>query len=121
MFPTMFPTMFPMTNIFRSSTSTSNMMEKEIHNGKIVRDVEVQSYNKRDPQHNDFLVKGQINRKPFYITNMVNNGPRHISFRRPIRQTYKIKHSRGKRCKKTDLSKRMYNRTRTMKRKNRRR
>jgi hypothetical protein len=117
----MFPTMFPMTNIFRSSTSTSNMMEKEIHNGKIVRDVEVQSYNKRDPQHNDFLVKGQINRKPFYITNMVNNGPRHISFRRPIRQTYKIKHSRGKRCKKTDLSKRMYNRTRTMKRRNRRR
>ena len=111
--------MFPMNNIFRSSTASSNVIEKEIRNGKVVRDVEVQSYNKRDPQHNDFLVKGQINRKPFYITNMVNQRPRDVSFRRPVRRTYKIKHSRGKRCKKTDLSKRMYNQMKTMKRRNR--
>jgi len=73
----MFPLVFP-TNPLVFSSSISNLAEKEIRNGRIVKDIQVQSYNQRDQDHNNYLIKGKINRTPFLMTNM------------PVKRSYKI-------------------------------
>jgi hypothetical protein len=76
------------------SSSSSNLAETEIRNGRVIKDIQVQSYNKRDPDHNDYLIKGKINRTPFIITNMPVNRSYNISNQKRTRRRRRHKNHR---------------------------
>jgi hypothetical protein len=88
--------MFSMANPLVFSSSTSNLAEKEIRNGRIVKDIQVQSYNQRDQDHNNYFIKGKVNRTPFIITNMPVKRSYNISKKKRTRRRYKKSMKRRK-------------------------
>ena len=55
-----------------SYISRGSVREMVVQNGRVIRDMEADSFAQKDKKHTDFLIKGHDNNKPFIITNMKN-------------------------------------------------
>ena len=55
-----------------SYISQGSVREVVIQNGRVIRDLEADSFAQKDKKHTDFLIKGRDNNTPFVITNMNN-------------------------------------------------
>jgi hypothetical protein len=55
-----------------SYISRGSFKETVVQNGRIIRDLDADSYSQGDKKHADFLIKGHDNNRPFLITNMKN-------------------------------------------------
>jgi hypothetical protein len=88
-----------------SYISQGSVREVVIQNGRVIRDLEADSFSQKDKKHTDFLIKGRDNNTPFVITNM--NNPVKGTMRRfrsptpyyPRRKTGKRKQSKRKQGK----------------------
>ena len=86
--------------------SQGSVREVVIQNGRVIRDLEADSFSQKDKKHTDFLIKGRDNNTPFVITNM--NNPVKGTMRRfrsptpyyPRRKTGKRKQGKNKTGKK---------------------
>ena len=91
-----------------SYISQGSVREVVIQNGRVIRDLEADSFSQKDKKHTDFLIKGRDNNTPFVITNMKNLVKGTRRFRTPTpyyprRKTGKRKQGKRKRGKnKTD-------------------
>ena len=89
-----------------SYISQGSVREVVIQNGRVIRDLEADSFSQKDKKHTDFLIKGRDNNTPFVITNM--NNPVKGTMRRfrsptpyyPRRKTGKRKRGKNKTGKK---------------------
>jgi hypothetical protein len=68
-----------------SYISRGSLKETVVQNGRIIRDLDADSYSRGDKKHADFLIKGHDNNRPFLITN-VKNGIKRIPTPYPRRK-----------------------------------
>ena len=85
--------------------SQGSVREMVVQNGRVIRDMEVDSFAQKDKKHTDFLIKGHDNNTPFIITNMKNLVKGTRRFRSPTpyyprRKTGKRKRGKNKTGKK---------------------
>jgi hypothetical protein len=78
-----------------SYISRGSVHEVVIQNGRVVRDLEADSFAQKDKKHNNFLIKGHDNNMPFLITNMKKALKGTRRFRTPT--PYPKKRKTGKR------------------------
>jgi len=90
--------------------SQGSVREVVIQNGRVIRDLEADSFSQKDKKHTDFLIKGHDNNTPFIITNMKNLAKGTMRrFRSPTpyyprRKTGKRKRGKNKTGKKIKLA-----------------
>jgi len=58
--------------VYMSYISQGSVREVVVQNGRVIRDMEADSFAQKDKKHTDFLIKGRDNNTPFIITNMKN-------------------------------------------------
>ena len=100
-----------------SLMSNQVMKEVVINNGRVVKNININAFQRRDRDHNDVLIQGRNNNMPFLITNMgmprqdihsMNDSNRHVHFSKPLKNyvpTPYIKVKTIKRIKKSKKTK----------------
>jgi hypothetical protein len=75
--------------------SRGSLRETVVQNGRVIHDVDADSYSQGDKKHNDFIIRGHDNNMPFLITNMMRSTRKMSNIRAPT--PYQIRRKTGKR------------------------